>query len=342
MPRQIEPMRAVTGELPPAGDDSWCYEVKWDGIRAIGFIDEGRSHRDDPATTTNRLCLQSSNLIDITARYPELAPLADELAGHRVILDGEIVAFNDEGRPDFGRLQQRMHINGAKLIGEWSARQPIVWVIFDLLYLDGHLLTSNRSRPNPAALPYEDRRRLLQQLVEAGPNWQVPASYEDGAELLQAITERGMEGVMAKRRGSVYQPGRRSTDWRKVKVRRRQELVVGGWRQGTGTRSTTIGALLLGYHDDEGHLVYAGKVGTGFSGAELDRLEKLFAGMARDTPAFDPAPPRSEARDAHWLEPTMVVEVAFAEWSSDGVLRHPSYLGQRTDKDPARVVREPG
>jgi len=338
MPREIEPMRAVTGELPPADDESWTYEVKWDGIRAIGFIDDGRTRESAGGTV---LRIQSSNLIDISARYPELAPLADELSGHRVILDGEIVAFNDEGRPDFGRLQQRMHVNGAKAIGEWSARQPIVWVLFDLLYLDGHLLTSDRSHPSPSALPYEDRRRLLEQLVDAGPNWQVPARYDDGAELYQAIVERGMEGVMAKRRGSMYVPGRRSTDWRKVKVRRRQELVVGGWRQGSGTRSSTIGALLLGYHDDEGRLVYAGKVGTGFSGAELDRLEKQFATTARDTTPFVPPPPRTEARDAHWVEPIMVCEVAFAEWSSDGMLRHPSYLGERSDKDPAAVVREP-
>lgn len=333
MPRRIKPMKATTGVLPDDADDGWAYEVKWDGVRAIGFVDEDGG-----------LCLQSSNELDITARYPELAPLGAELGGRTAVLDGEVVTFNAEGRPDFGLLQQRMHLTGAKAVGEWAARQPVVWVLFDLLYLDGHLLyEEDRTAGRGTAMPYRDRRRLLEGLIGNGPNWQVaPAQTSDGAALFDAIAERGMEGIIAKRLASTYVPGRRTPEWRKVKVRRRQEFVVGGWRPGAGSRADAIGALLVGHHDEDGRLVYAGRVGTGFTQPELRRLGALFDDLARESCPFDPVPPRAEAKDAHWVDPTIVVEVAFGEWSTDQRLRHPSYLGQRDDKDPEQVVREPG
>jgi bifunctional non-homologous end joining protein LigD len=322
-------MRAVLGELP-SDDAGWAYEIKWDGVRAIGFL------------TGGRLRLQSSNVLDITVRYPELAALAADLEGHDVVLDGEVVAFNEHGRPDFGLLQSRMHLSDRAVIAEMAAHRPVVWILFDLLHLDGHDLFVPPGRSAPAsALPYADRRRLLERLVDAGPNWQVPeARTEDGAGLLAAVREQGLEGLVAKRLDSRYEAGRRSHAWRKVKVRRTQELVVGGWRLGEGNRAGTIGSLLVGYHTPDGKLAYAGRVGSGLTVPELAHLQGLFAGSARPTCPFDPPPTREEQRDATWVEPRLVVQIEFGEWSRDDRLRHPVYLGRRSDKDPADVVRE--
>ncbi len=320
MPTAIEPMRATTGSMP-TDDTGWAYEIKWDGMRAIAFCDRGT------------LRLTSSNGIDATVRFPELAPLATSLAANRVILDGEIITFAPDGRPDFGLLQRRMHLSNAVAAAEGAATQPVAYVVFDILWLDGHDVTS---------LTYLDRKQLLRRLVEPGPTWSVPEpELGSGAELLAAVADRGLEGLIAKRTDSTYEIGRRSTAWRKLKVRRRQELVVGGWLPGEGARSSTLGALLVGYHDDDGTLRYAGRVGTGFSDRELAELLAAFEPLARDTTPFEPPPPAAVARAARWLEPRIVVEVAFGEWTADGVLRHPSYVGRRIDKDPARVVREP-
>jgi bifunctional non-homologous end joining protein LigD len=329
LPSSIPPMRAVVGELPP-DDGDWAYEVKWDGVRAIGFIGSGRFR------------LQSSNVLDITIRYPELAALADELDGHDVVLDGEVVTFNAEGRPDFGLLQNRMHQTDRTVIAEWAATQPVVWVLFDLLHLDGHDLFVPAGGPPPAsALTYGDRRRLLEGLVENGPNWQVPAArHSDGRGLLDAVTEQGLEGLVAKRLDSRYEAGRRSHAWRKVKVRRNQEFVVGGWRAGEGNREGGIGSLLVGYHTPDGKLAYAGRVGSGLSVHEIAALQDLFADWARPTCPFDPLPTRDERRQASWVEPRLVVQVEFGEWSRDDRLRHPTYRGRRSDKEPGDVVRE--
>jgi bifunctional non-homologous end joining protein LigD len=312
-------MRATSGQPIPTSDD-WVFEIKWDGIRAVVFVrGEG-------------VVVQSSNLADITGRWPELQPLADELSGHEAILDGEIVTFNAEGRPDFGRLQQRMHIGSARDAASWSARQPAVLIVFDLLWLDGHDATP---------LPYEQRRQLLERLLEPGPNWQVPGYQRtDGQMLLDAVHARGMEGLVAKRLDSPYEIGRRSATWRKLKKRRRQELVVGGWLAGEGNRSRTLGALLVGYHDD-GRLIYAGRVGSGFDADELRRWQADLELLACEQCPFDPPPPAPVARIATYVEPRLVVEVAFQEWTHDGHLRAPSYVGDRFDKDPADVIREP-
>jgi bifunctional non-homologous end joining protein LigD len=171
----------------------------------------------------------------------------------------------------------------------------------------------------------------------------VPAHHlGEGDALLNATREQGLEGVIAKRADSRYEIGRRSTSWRKVKNRRRQEVVVGGWLPGAGNREGALGALLIGHYDDAGRLVYAGRVGTGFSGRELDRLAGLLAPLARPGPPFDTPLPAPVARQGRWVEPRLVAEVEFGEWTGDGVLRHPSYLGLRDDKDPRDVVREPG
>jgi len=320
MPRSIDPMRAVTGELP-LDNEQWAYEVKWDGMRVISFC----THGD--------LLLRSANGLDATVRFPELAGLAHALRDHRVILDGEVVALAPDGRPDFGLLQPRMHVSSPAVAAERAVTQPVAYVLFDLLWLDGLDVTP---------VPYEDRIRLLGDLVEDGPAWRVTESHRgSGAELLEAVAAQGMEGLIAKRRGSRYEPGRRSGSWRKVKIRRRQEFVVGGWLAGEGNRASTLGALLVGYHDDAGALRYAGRVGTGFNDAELRALAEVLSASAVESDPFDTPPPRAVELHAHWVEPRLVVEVAFGEWTADAMLRHPSYLGRRADKDPARVVREP-
>jgi bifunctional non-homologous end joining protein LigD len=318
MPSVIEPMKAVTAELPT--DDGWAFEVKWDGMRIISFCDRGT------------IRLQTTNRLDATARFVELAPLAESLEDHQVVLDGEVVAFSDAGRPDFGRLQSRMHGVPPGVVHGTEELVPISYVVFDLLWLDG---------VDAMPAPYVDRRRLLTDLVEPGPAWQVPAhQVGDGDVLLGAVRDRGLEGVMAKRVDAAYVPGKRSPAWRKVKVRRRQELVVGGWLPGEGNRSSTFGALLVGYQTPDG-LHYAGRVGTGFDAADLARLQVELGSRARETSPFARPVPPPVARHGRWVEPELVVEVSFGEWTSGDILRHPSYEGLRLDTSADEVVREP-
>lgn len=317
-----KPMKAVTGDLPDS-DEGWAYEIKWDGMRVVAGIDV-----DLHAVSTRGL--------DVAVRFPEMAGLADGLRGHRAVFDGEVVAF-DGDRTDFSLLQQRMHVSDPLEARRRAASVPIVYILFDLLHLDGNDTTG---------LAYVDRRRLLADLVEPGAAWQVPAHrVGEGASLLGAARQRKLEGLMAKRMGSRYEPGRRSPSWRKIKVRHRQEFVVGGWTRGSGGRSGHLGALLIGYHDPEaspsGHqLTFAGAVGTGFTVPELDRLAGLLETTATSVSPFLDALPKPVARTATWCRPEMVVEVEFTEWTPDGRLRHPAYLGQRIDADAERIVRE--
>jgi bifunctional non-homologous end joining protein LigD len=279
--------------------------------------------------------VQSANERDVTASWPELVGLPDALPVTTALLDGELVATDDAGRPDFGRLQQRMHIANRAEASRRAVAVPVTYVVFDLLHLDGHDLTG---------VPLVDRHRLLEQVLDPGPSWRTSPLHDDGAALLAAAHERGLEGVIAKRLDSAYEPGKRTRAWLKVKVRRRQEMVVGGWVPGEGTRGGHIGALLVGYHDragDGGPLRFAGRVGTGFTQAELARLAALTAPLVTDECPFDPPLPRAELlRGPTWLRPELVAELAFAEWTGDGRLRHPSYLGLRDDKAAADVTRD--
>jgi bifunctional non-homologous end joining protein LigD len=322
MPRSLAPMKATAGDLPVG--DGWSYEVKWDGMRALSFV------KDDG------LRVQSANLRDVTVSWPELAGLPAALPATSALLDGELVAADANGIPSFGLLQQRMHISTAAEAARRAAEVPVTYVVFDLLHLDGHDLTG---------LPLSDRRRLLAQVVEPGPWWRTSPVHDDGPALLEATDAQGMEGVVAKRDDSRYEPGARVRTWRKVKVRRHQEVVVGGWLPGEGTRSGRLGALLVGVHDragDGGPLRYAGRVGTGFTEAELERLADRMRGLTTEECPFDPPPPRPDvARGATWLRPELVAEIAYGEWTSDHRLRHPSYLGLRIDKDAGDVTRDP-
>ncbi len=268
--------------------------------------------------------------------WPELAGLPEALPGGSVLLDGELVATDELGRPSFGLLQQRMHISTAAEAARRANEVPVSYVVFDVLHLDGHDLMG---------LPLADRRRLLGQVVEPAPRWRTSPVHDDGALLLEAADAQGLEGVVAKRADSTYVPGSRTRTWLKVKVRRHQEVVVGGWLPGEGSREGRLGALLVGVHDAPGDgrpLRYAGRVGTGFKEAELRRLADHLEALATDDCPFDPPPPRPDvARGAHWVRPELVAEVAYGEWTGDHRLRHPSYLGLRFDKDADQVTRDP-
>ena len=316
MPERIEPMAARTGDLPPR-DDAFAYEVKWDGIRAVARLDRG--HLD----------LTGRNGTDYTQRYPELRPLGGALGATRAIVDGEIVAFDDAGRPSFERLQSRMHLSGKTAIRRRSQELPVSFIAFDLLWLDGHLTTG---------LDYRDRRRLLEELDVNGPHWRTPAAHEgDGAALLAATREQGLEGIVAKRLDSTYEPGRRSGAWIKVKNVLRQEVVIGGWSPGEGGRAATLGAICVGVHDEQGQLRYAGKVGSGFTGETLDLVMAKLTPLRRETSPFEG---RQPPRGTILVEPRLVAEVEFREWTRTGTLRAPVFKGLRDDVDPEKVVRE--
>jgi bifunctional non-homologous end joining protein LigD len=319
----IKPMKATLAKTPPVDDENWGYEIKWDGMRAIGIVEGGT------------LRLNTVNLLDATDRFPELHGLADSIAPHDAVLDGEIVTFNEQGVPSFGLLQPRMQARSPRVARERAVEQPAFYVLFDLLELDGTDLTDQ---------PYEARRAALLELVPAGPHWKVSEGWVGGgSQLLDVMRAKGMEGLIAKRLGSRYEIGRRSRNWLKLKVRQGQELVVGGWLPGEGTRASHFGALLVGYHDKEADgrpLRYAGRVGTGFKEAELRRLLGLLRELKTDTCPFDPEPPRAVTRRAHWVRPEIVAQIEFGEWTHDGILRHPAYVGQRIDKPADEVVRE--
>jgi bifunctional non-homologous end joining protein LigD len=310
------PMLASPGELP-AQDGLWGYEFKWDGVRALAYVDGGR------------VTLRSRKGEDITVRYPEVAALPPSVLGRDVVVDGEIVAMDEQGRPDFGALQNRMHRTGREVAG-MAAAKPVTYLVFDLLAdEDGALLDR----------PYAERRERLDALAPAGRRWVLTPWFPGGgAEVLAASLENGLEGVVAKRLDSTYRPGARAAEWIKVKNFRTQSVVIGGWRPGKGRRAGGVGSLLFGVPDDDGRLIYAGHVGTGFTDQHLRELKELFT--PRATSPFDGDLPREVTKDAQWVEPTLVGEVAYTQWTAEDKLRHPSWRGLREDLDPEDVVLE--
>ena len=314
-PESVVPMLARLDRLP-AKEEGWAAEVKWDGVRAIAYCRPGR------------LSLQTRNLRDVTAQYPEVRRLSRQLGALDAVLDGELVAFDDEGRPSFSRLQQRIHQTSDPVVRKRMKTHPVTYVIFDLLHLDG---------VNLMAEPYRRRRELLEKLELAGQSWQTPA-YSTGhaKELLAMSGERGLEGLVMKRLESAYSPGKRTGEWLKVKNVGRQEFVIGGWLPGQGRRQGQLGSLLIGYYED-GRLRYAGKVGTGFSDRDLADLAERLEPLARGENPF--AAGRGP-RAANYVEPSLVAEVEFRELTGDGLVRHGSFKGLREDKPAGEVVLE--
>jgi bifunctional non-homologous end joining protein LigD len=303
MPERIVPMLARAGTLS-AQERGWAYEIKWDGLRAIAFSEPGR------------LRLQSRNLNDIGPSYPELSALGRALGSHRAILDGEIVALESDGRPSFGALAQRMGVSAPARAKRLAESIPVTYVIFDLLWLDGHSLMG---------LPYGERREALVGLRLRGERWQTPDYIEGrGRETLAASEQAGLEGIIAKRLDSAYEPGRRSGAWIKLKNVRREELLIGGWMPGQGRRRERIGALLMGERMSDGTLRYAGRVGSGMGEAELEALALALAPLERSDSPFDGGGAKP-ARGAVFCEPRLRAMVAFREWTKDGMLRQATF-----------------
>lgn len=309
-------LAVAAAELPPEQEDRrWGYEFKWDGVRALCHAADGRAH------------LTSRNDRDITASYLEVTPLAASLGTGRTVLDGELVAFDPTGRPNFGVLQQRMHVTAARAVQRLIIEVPVTYLIFDLLVLAGR---------NVCAEPYSARRELLQDLDLQGASWQTPPYFVGGGVDIRAASRAsGLEGVLAKRLDSAYRPGQRSDSWRKIKNMLTRDVVIGGWKPGQGNRHGQFGSLMMGV-PDAGRLRYIGNVGSGFTDRVLTDIGGRLAALASpDSPFTDV--PRELTRDARWVRPELVGEVRYAEWTGEGRLRHPTWRGLRTDIAPAEV-----
>ncbi len=307
--RKYAPMLATLAGGVPKGE-GWTFEIKWDGYRIVSRVSGSEAE------------LRTRKDQDYTARFANVAKeLAKALKTPDCVVDGEVCALDEEGRPSFSAMQQG------------KRETPIVYYLFDLLEVDGEPVVD---------LPLEERRERLEQLLDRrNRTIRLSESFDDGQALLAAAEQQGLEGVMAKRLGSRYLPGKRSRDWLKVKGHGRQEFVIAGYTRGKGRRGGTLGSLVLGTYR-AGELVYAGNVGTGFTEREIERLLAKLKPLERKTPPFEDAPkmPRVRKGDVIWVEPKLVAEVEFAEWTHDNRLRAPSYKGLREDKDPTEVRRE--
>jgi bifunctional non-homologous end joining protein LigD len=325
-PRFVEPMKPRLVETPPTGGD-WLYELKFDGIRAIA-VKNG-----------SKVSLMSRNRNELRARFPEIADAVKKLSVEECVIDGEIVALDEKGRSSF-QLLQAHEMEGRK--------PPICYYVFDLTQLKGRSLIK---------LPLTQRKEILAKICE---NVGDPIRFSgeigaDASKLLAEVKRRGLEGIVGKQRNSVYEPGRRSGAWIKLKCLNEQEFVIGGYTPPGGSRKY-FGAILVGYYKDkkkggDSRLLFAGKVGSGFTGKTLSILHKQFQSEPRDDCPFANLPSReggqwvqgitpSMMKKMHWVNPVFVAQIKFAEWTRDGKLRQPVFLGLRDDKDPREVTRE--
>lgn len=305
----FRPMLATVAERVPTGD-AWAHEVKWDGMRVLVDVRDGR------------VSVWSRSERDVTAAFPELDALAD--AYDDMLLDGEVVAL-DQGRPSFHALTERMHVTKRRQAEQLMASRPVTLMVFDLLRLFGQDL-----RPQP----WSARRELLEKLELTGRSWQVPEVYDDGAELLAATKVQGLEGIVSKRRAAPYATGRRSPDWRKTAHRATHSVVVGGWRPEVGATSGRLGAVLVGLPDGEGGWRYAGRVGSGLAGSAGQALAMRLRALRRDESPFSDEVPGIDAKGTTWVEPRLVIEVRALELTGQHRLRQPAYLGVRSDLTP--------
>ncbi|MCT9075748.1 ATP-dependent DNA ligase [Streptomyces fulvoviolaceus] len=309
----IPPMLATSGTLPSAAQDArWAYETKQDGQRVVVYL---------PGDGSAVLRARSGE--EISAAYPELLPLGGALGATPAVLDGEVLALDEQGRGDFQLLQSRMGLaHSPGRAARRAAEVPVHLVLFDVMHLGRHPLL---------ALPYSRRRTRLEALGLDGPHWSTPAALVGhGAQALQATRERGLEGLVCKRLDSVYEPGVRSRAWIKIRNLRSEDVVVGGWLPGKGRLTGLPGAVLLGQRS-EGRLRYVGGVGTGWSETEREQLAALLRAAATDVCPFDPVPP---APGAHWVVPRLVGEVRYSTRTRAGLLRQPSWSRLRPDLTP--------
>jgi bifunctional non-homologous end joining protein LigD len=321
MPTTIHPMLATSVDKPFDGAD-WLFEIKWDGYRAVTFIDNGKVR------------LVSRNQNELTQRFPELKDLATSVKAKTAILDGEVVALDEEGRASFSLMQQRTGFHPGGHRAPPKADVPVLYYAFDLLYLDGY---------DWRKLPLEERKKKLASILITGDALRYSDHYEkQGKALFEMARQKGLEGILAKKRDSVYQE-RRTSEWLKIKIRHRLEAVIGGYTEPEGSRAH-FGSIVLGLYDKQGRLIHVGQAGSGFDQNSLEEVWKLL--KKRETKK-NPFHGEVEAlRKVYWVKPDLVAEIEYAEWT-DGAnkgsgpkLRAPVFLGLRDDKDPKDCVLE--
>jgi bifunctional non-homologous end joining protein LigD len=312
MPQSVSPMMATAVTEPPEGE-KWMYEIKWDGIRAICFIEGGRV----------RMISRNGNSYD--RQFPELTVMPNYVRAESAIVDGEIAVLDSKGRATFGEIQPRIHQTDPNSIAHMARKTPAVFFAFDLLYLDGYDLRN---------APLRERKAALEAVIEPSDRIRLSQHFTtSGEQMLEAARQAGLEGIMAKQWDSKYED-RRSRCWLKVKIHGQQDFVICGYTLG---ERTTFSSLVLGVYD-RGKLEWAGNVGTGFNDQSLGTIFKKLKEIRTDKRPFDRAP--AMLRDAEWVEPKLVCECKFTEWTKDGKLRAPVFLRLRSDKSPEECVRE--
>jgi bifunctional non-homologous end joining protein LigD len=320
-PEPVEPMLATLVDAAHFGGESgWSFEMKWDGVRTIAYLAAGR------------VKLLSRKGRDDTRAYFDVAEQLPKINVWTAILDGEVVVTDPAGRPNFGLLQHRINLTKPADIERAAKAYPAQLMLFDILELNGQSLIKKS---------YQERRDILEDLVppQSGSRIQVPPIFDgDLRAALDTADQLQLEGVVAKRRNSIYQPGRRTHTWLKIKLHRAQEVVIGGWREGQGRREGGVGSLLMGIPTQAG-LRYVGRVGSGFNERQLDDIQARLQKLSRKTSPFIDVP-REDARDAHWVKPSLVGEVSYGELTEPGRLRHPVWRGLRPDKSADEVVWE--
>ncbi|MEV5561173.1 non-homologous end-joining DNA ligase [Nonomuraea wenchangensis] len=311
------PMLAQPGPPPTGGDSgTWSVEVKWDGMRALIYIDGGRVR------------VRSRGGLDITGSFPELRELGGAVRAERVVLDGEIVAFGPDGRVSFSGLQERMHVRRPVRVAELARRVPATVMLFDVLHIDAESLVRR---------PYRERRERLHGLVAPGRHWQVPEVFSDAEAVLEATRRLGLEGIVCKQLASPYRPGRRSPTWTKIKHAQVADVVIGGWRPAGSPARQRVSALLLGVPDGSGRLRYVGTVKTGFTDAARRDLAVRLRALGESRNPFTGRPEDEPLHGVRWVSPELVGEVRALEWTANRRLRLAIWRGLRHDLRPVDV-----